>query len=60
VHALRPDLPILLASGFGGARLDEQARDAGVTAVLQKPLRQGELAEQLALVFGAEHALGFN
>ncbi len=60
VHALRPDLPILLASGFGGARLDEQARDAGVTAVLQKPLRQGELAEQLAQVFGAEQAVGFN
>jgi CheY-like chemotaxis protein len=46
-------LPILLASGFGGARLDEQAGDAGVTAVLQKPLRQGELAAQLARVFGA-------
>jgi len=60
VHALRPDLPILLASGFGGARLDEQARDAGVMAVLQKPLRQGELAEQLARSFGAEQAIGFN
>jgi PAS domain S-box-containing protein len=53
IQALRPGLPILLASGFGGARLDEQAADAGVTAVLQKPLRQGELAEQLARLFVA-------
>ena len=51
VHSLRADLPILLASGFGGARLEEQAFDAGVVAVLQKPLRQGELAVQLARLF---------
>jgi PAS domain S-box-containing protein len=56
VQALRPGLPILLASGFGGARLDEQAADAGVTAVLQKPLRQGELAEQLARLFAVHTA----
>ena len=53
IQALRPGLPILLASGFGGTRLDEQAADVGVTAVLQKPLRQGELAEQLARLFVA-------
>jgi PAS domain S-box-containing protein len=56
VHALRADLPILLASGFGGVRLDEQAGDAGVCALLQKPLRQGELAEQLARLFARETA----
>jgi CheY-like chemotaxis protein len=60
VRALRADLPILVASGFGGARLDEQAGDAGVCALLQKPLRQGELAEQLARVFAREAATGFN
>jgi CheY-like chemotaxis protein len=49
-HALRPDAPILLASGFGGADLERQARDAGVTVVLQKPLHRGELAAELARV----------
>jgi len=49
-HALRPDAPILLASGFGGPDLERQARDAGVTRLLQKPLHRGELAVELARV----------
>jgi CheY-like chemotaxis protein len=43
-------LPILLATGFGGAQLEQQALEAGVTALLQKPLRRGDLARQLAKV----------
>jgi signal transduction histidine kinase len=49
-HALRPDAPILLASGFGGPDLEQQAREAGVTRLLQKPLHRGELALELASV----------
>jgi PAS domain S-box-containing protein len=49
---LRPDAPILLASGFGGADLERQARDAGVAVLLQKPLHRGELAAELASVLG--------
>ncbi len=59
LHALRPSLPILLVSGFGGARVNELAVDAGITAVLQKPLRGGELAEWLARVFALEAPADF-
>ena len=48
LHALRPRLPILLASGFIGQGLDGLARDAGVTVLLQKPLHRAELAGHLA------------
>ena len=58
LHALRDDLPVLLASGFGGARLEEQAFDAGVVAVLHKPLRHGEMAAQLARLFAEPARLG--
>ncbi|WP_066265679.1 ATP-binding protein [Hydrogenophaga palleronii] len=43
-----PDLPVLLVSGYGGARLARRASRAGVTRVLMKPLRRAELARTLA------------
>jgi CheY-like chemotaxis protein len=48
LHGLRPQLPVLLASGYGGPDLDRQAEAAGVKALLQKPLHRGELATHLA------------
>ena len=48
LHGLRPQLPVLLASGYGGPDLDRQAEAAGVKALLQKPLHRGELAIHLA------------
>jgi PAS domain S-box-containing protein len=48
VRALRPDIPILLASGFLGGSIGEQAYAAGADEVLQKPLAARELALALA------------
>ncbi len=48
VLALRPGLPVILASGNVGAALEQRARDAGVVALLRKPLGLQELAESLA------------
>jgi PAS domain S-box-containing protein len=48
VRGLRPDIPILLASGFLGGTIGEQAYAAGVDEVLQKPLAARELALALA------------
>ena len=48
VHALRPDLPIVLASGYGGPQLPSRAGAAGVRVVLKKPLVRAELARALA------------
>ncbi len=48
MHAVRPDLPIVLASGFGGPQLEERARAAGVTVQVNKPLTRAELARAVA------------
>jgi PAS domain S-box-containing protein len=48
VRGVRPDIPILLASGFLGGTIGEQAQAAGADEVLQKPLAARELALALA------------
>lgn len=53
VHELRPDLPVLIVSGFGGPGLAERAAQAGVRQVLAKPLAQADLARALALLFAS-------
>jgi len=45
---LRPGLPVILVSGNVDATLEQRARDAGVVALLRKPLALRELAETLA------------
>ena len=47
-RALRADLPILLASGYGGPDLPRRAQAAGVNQVLVKPLSAGELQRAIA------------
>ncbi|MDM0036926.1 ATP-binding protein [Variovorax sp. J22P271] len=49
---VRPDLPVILVSGNVGAALEQRARDAGVVALLRKPLGLQELAESLARTLG--------
>ncbi|RZS52926.1 ATP-binding protein [Sphaerotilus mobilis] len=44
----RPDLPIVLASGYGGPQLDERAAAAGITVRVAKPLTRAELARAVA------------
>ena len=44
----RPDLPILLVSGYTGPLLRERALGAGITEVLKKPVHSRELAAALA------------
>ena len=48
---LRPQLPAVLMSGYGGPDLQAQAQAAGVQAVLAKPLAAAELAQCLAALF---------
>ncbi len=48
LRALRPGLPVLLMSGFGGAQLQRRAADAGVRRVLAKPLEREALARAIA------------
>jgi two-component system cell cycle sensor histidine kinase/response regulator CckA len=44
LHEVRPELPIILASGFGGLRTAHFARGPGRRAVLQKPFTTETLA----------------
>jgi signal transduction histidine kinase/ActR/RegA family two-component response regulator len=55
MRLLRPDLPVLLVSGYGGPDLQAQAAAAGVQAILTKPLRAAELAASLAAVLAGRH-----
>jgi CheY-like chemotaxis protein len=48
VRRLRPDLPVVLVSGYSGPILTQQALDAGVSELLKKPVQSRELAAALA------------
>jgi signal transduction histidine kinase len=50
LHSHRPDVPIVLVSGYPGAIHVQQAHAAGVSAVLPKPTRSHEMATALARV----------
>jgi CheY-like chemotaxis protein len=48
LRRIRPDIPILLMSGYVTPALSARAREAGVHEVLAKPLVIGEIAGSLA------------
>jgi CheY-like chemotaxis protein len=48
IRRLRPDIPIILVSGYSGTQLSERARAAGVTEMLRKPLVRRDIAESVA------------
>jgi PAS domain S-box-containing protein len=52
IRLLRPDVPIILMSGHGGATLAHRAAAIGVKEVLHKPLQRVDLAESLARALG--------
>ena len=47
VQSLRPDLPILLATGYGGAVTSEELQAAGVRDILAKPATREMLARSV-------------
>jgi len=50
LHRRRPDLPIVLVSGYSGPALTRQALIAGVSELLTKPLQSRQIATTLARV----------
>jgi len=48
IKELRPDLPVIVASGYGGADLHRRALAAGAQAVVNKPYDSSALAQALA------------
>jgi DNA-binding NtrC family response regulator len=51
----RPDIPIILMTGYGGTQLANRATDIGVNEVLRKPLHRRDLAESLARALESVH-----
>jgi CheY-like chemotaxis protein len=56
VHGIRPDLPILLVTGFIEDIPPEDLKDAGVSATIRKPHTKRELAEALWLMLQGRSA----
>ncbi len=50
MQLLRPDIPIVLMSGYSGAQLHERARALGIREVLHKPLQSKDIAECLGRI----------
>jgi len=48
IRKLRPDVPIMLMSGYRGAQLSACAQAAGANGILHKPLLSRDIAESLA------------
>lgn len=53
--AIRPNVPVLLVSGYLGTSIAERAKSAGADLVLRKPVATAELASSLAQLL-AEHS----
>jgi signal transduction histidine kinase/CheY-like chemotaxis protein/integral membrane sensor domain MASE1 len=51
IRKLNPTMPVVIASGYGGAGFEARALAAGVNRVLRKPYRMAEIAEALAVFF---------
>jgi FixJ family two-component response regulator len=47
IRRVRPELPVVLMSGYSGAQLTERARAAGVADLLRKPLVRRDIAAAL-------------
>lgn len=48
LHEIRPELPIILMTGYGGPILAQQVRATGTREILRKPLQSQDLAESIA------------
>jgi signal transduction histidine kinase/CheY-like chemotaxis protein len=58
LRRLRPELPVVLVSGYGGPDLNDAAAAAGAHAVLMKPLGTADLAQCLAEVLAGARVTG--
>jgi CheY-like chemotaxis protein len=50
IRVLRPDIPIVLMSGYSGTQLHQRAQAVGIREVLRKPLQSKDIAECLGRV----------
>lgn len=51
IHAIKPEVPIFIITGYGGLGFELRAQEAGIARILRKPYEAHELAEVLANAF---------
>jgi signal transduction histidine kinase len=52
LHEVRPDLPVVLMSGFSAETVTQQSADLGITGVVQKPFTVSDLLAAVRLALG--------
>jgi two-component system cell cycle sensor histidine kinase/response regulator CckA len=52
---IRPDIPIILCTGFSERSSREKAKAIGIKEVVMKPLGMGDLAKRIRKVLDNEH-----
>ena len=52
IKAIRPDLPIILCTGFSGGITEDMIKNIGILEILMKPVIVGELAQAVGNVLG--------
>ncbi len=57
ILAVRPDLPIVLCTGFGTETTEEKARTAGIHTYIKKPLGPRKLARVVDKILNPNHPL---
>jgi PAS domain S-box-containing protein len=55
IRGIRPTVPIIVMTGYGGSQLANRAAEIGVNSVLRKPLHSRDLAESLARALKPVH-----
>jgi len=58
LHNVRPDLPIILFSGYNAELNREKVQAAGISEILEKPISQRELSRVLDRIFTEKAAKG--
>jgi two-component system, cell cycle sensor histidine kinase and response regulator CckA len=50
IHNIRPDIPVILCTGYSDHLSEEKAKECGIWKVLLKPIELQEMADALAMV----------
>ncbi|MGD9950010.1 MAG: PAS domain S-box protein [Desulfobulbus sp.] len=52
---IRPDIPIILCTGFSSIVDEEQLKQSGIKGLVMKPYKRKDFAKILKKIFGAQH-----
>ncbi len=54
VIAIRPDMPVIIATGYTDAVDSEKVKQSGITAFVSKPYKKQDLAKTIRLILDEE------